>query len=385
MEYAYKTLILIDNSSSVTPGNREIVEETLKYLIKNAPKGDEFALATYSNQTELLVNYGANADEYMQAIEKITYTDKDTCLCDVLMDTVNGWRESDFAMRNIILFTDGQMNESETYPIEELYFRLNESGYPLYAIGLNQETNAVMLKRVASLARISHGEMFYSDFEDSEADVEIKLTEKLLKAMNDKRTAMEDINNETKETQTTETASAEGIDEGVYAEDYEQEIYTSGNPGEIQTESLILSENHNSQYMPLYIIGASIILIMILILIFGRGSKKRSQAIEMLPQIKPPEMTLEDMNNPMMYFKLPPFEHVIVGSNRNESDIAISSEEGIEGRHCEINYHFGRYYVRDLKTISGTYLNGERLNNETELRSADVISIGHARLMVKLT
>lgn len=96
-------------------------------------------------------------------------------------------------------------------------------------------------------------------------------------------------------------------------------------------------------------------------------------------------MTLEDMNNPMMYFKLPPFEHVTLGASRTDADIVINNDVGIEDRHCEINYHFGKYYVRDLKTASGTYLNGERLINETELRSSDVISLGHARLMVKLT
>lgn len=398
MEYGYKTLILVDNSASVTQGNQEIVKETLKYLIKNAPDGDDFALATYSNQTELLVDYGAAKDEYMQAIDKLTYTEKTTCLSDVLMGTINSWREADFAMRNIILFTDGQTAESDTYPVEEVYFRLNESGYPIYAVGLNQQTNAGLLKRIAAFARISHGEMFYSEFEDSEANVEIKLTEKLIKAMNDRRTTMEEINNGEEEYFSAEGESEyqTGGDESVFTEDYESDAYAAAYQGDVQAESLVMEEKPYSDYVPLLIIGGVIIASLILILLLGRGSRRKVKGDDnrptipvdnprMIAQIKAPEMTLEDMNNPMMYFRLPPFEHIIVGANKTDADIAISGDEGIESRHCEINYHFGKYYVRDLKTTGGTYLNGERLNNETELRSSDVISLGHARLMVKLS
>lgn len=391
MEYAYKTLILIDNSSSVTPGNREIVKETLKYLIKNAPQKDEYALATYSNQTELLVDYGAATEDYMQAIDRITYTDKITCLADVLMDTVGSWAESDFAMRNIILFTDGQMNESETYPVEELYFTLNERGYPLYVVGLNQQTNAGMLKNVAALARISHGEMFYSEFEDSEADIEIKLTEQLLKAMEAKRTTVEDEDNEKEESASAEGGSDVEGAQGVFTEDYESNMYAAGYQSQVQEESLIKSESVTSDYLPLFIIGGVLILMLLVIVISGKIRKNTRIINEnrnrgaLLSGPGAREMTLEDMNNPMMYFKLPPFEHVTLGASRTDADIVINNDVGIEDRHCEINYHFGKYYVRDLKTASGTYLNGERLINETELRSSDVISLGHARLMVKLT
>lgn len=386
MEYGYKTLILVDNSASVTPGNRQIVKETLKYLIKNADEKDEFALATYSSQTELLVDYGSSYEEYTEAIDKLTYTEKTTCLSDVLMGTINSWREADFAMRNIILFTDGQLNESDTYPIEEVYFRLNESGYPIYAVGLNQETNAPMLKRVGALARISHGEMFYSEFEDSESGVEIKLTEKLLKAMNDKRTAMEDANNEKEDiSNKTESDTAQGGDADVYTEDYESNSYAAEYTRDVQAESLVKSEDDYADYAPLFVIGTVIGIIFILILIKGIGRKRAKPENGKIIPISEPQIILEDMNNPMMYFKLPQGASATVGSDKIKTDIAIDNDDGVESRHCEINCHFGKYYVRDLNTASGTFLNGERINNETQLHSADVISIGRARLMVKLS
>lgn len=387
MEYGYKTLILVDNSASVTSGNQQIVKETLKYLIKNADEKDEFALATYSSQTELLVDYGAPKEEYMQAIDKLAYTEKTTCLSDVLMGTVNSWREADFALRNIILFTDGQLNESDTYPIEEVYFRLNESSYPIYAVGLNQQTNEPMLKRIAALARISHGEMFYSEFEDSESGVEIKLTEKLLKAMNDRRTAMEEINNEKEENASTgdETGVVPGEYADVCTEDYESDSYAAPYTGDVSTESIVKSESGYGDYVPLVVIGAVISIVFVLIILMGIGRRRVRPDNEKAVQFTAPEIVLEDMNNPMMYFRLPKGESVTLGADKTKTDITIGNDEGIEGRHCSINYHFGKYYVRDLGTETGTYLNGERIGNETMLKSADVISIGRARLMVKIS
>ena len=88
LEYGCKTLILVDNSASVSAANREITKETLKYLIRNAPEGSDFALATFTEQTELLVNYGSEEEAYLEAVDKIGYPEKSTCLTDVVMSTL---------------------------------------------------------------------------------------------------------------------------------------------------------------------------------------------------------------------------------------------------------------------------------------------------------
>ena len=145
MGVGYKTLILVDNSASVSTANRAIVKETLKYLISHAPEEYDFALATFTGQTELLVDYGSDKDAYMVAADKISYVEKAASLPDVLMHTIEEWQDADFAMRSILVFTDGISVASETYPVEEVYFRLNESGYPLYVVGLCTQANKPVL------------------------------------------------------------------------------------------------------------------------------------------------------------------------------------------------------------------------------------------------
>ena len=48
----------------------------------------------------------------------------------------------------------------------------------------------------------------------------------------------------------------------------------------------------------------------------------------------------------------------------------------VSGRHCVVTTHDGKIFVRDLGSTNGTFLNGQRLSSEQELRHADVVRIG---------
>jgi pSer/pThr/pTyr-binding forkhead associated (FHA) protein len=48
--------------------------------------------------------------------------------------------------------------------------------------------------------------------------------------------------------------------------------------------------------------------------------------------------------------------------------------------HAKIYQSEGRYYVEDLGSTNGTYVNGRRINSPTELRSGDTIKIGRTEM-----
>ncbi len=383
MEYGYKTLILVDNSATVSLGNREIVKETLKYLITHAPEQDDFALATFTGQTELLVDYGSKREDYLNAVDKLTFVDKETVPADVLMHTLKQWREADFAMRNILLFTDGMGAGSTVYPIEEVYFRLNESGYPLYVIGLVGQ-DETQLNTVASMARISHGAYFPTEFEDSEAEVERKLTEQVLKAMEQKRNDAVKEDQDEAETDSGVPEEYEEINETVETRDYEATQYYGAH--EESAEAKSLSSSKDLILFAAFFAGLIAVFLLLLLLIryLGKKSVPSVTASESVSKAAPVRLTLEDLNDAGRFFSPQGFERLVIGSAKKGVDIVIDTDEDISKRHCEIENRGGRFYVRDLFSENGTLLNGEPVYCETPLHTSDVITLGRTKLMVRI-
>ncbi|MBQ7563175.1 MAG: VWA domain-containing protein [Lachnospiraceae bacterium] len=178
-------LILLDNSLSVGRGNLAICRETIRYLSENTEEETELSLAVFGEEATLVSDFGTDREIFKERLYKIVPEDKDTCLTDVLMGTVESWRSADLADRAILLFTDGEGQESLRYAKEELYYRLAVSDYPVYIVDCVTKQKET-LKDLSAIAAISGGSLFFTEFEDSEAEVERKLGEKVLTAMREK-------------------------------------------------------------------------------------------------------------------------------------------------------------------------------------------------------
>lgn len=71
-------------------------------------------------------------------------------------------------------------------------------------------------------------------------------------------------------------------------------------------------------------------------------------------------------------------KEVIVGRGGN-CDIPIG-DEFASNLHAKIYEAEGRFYVEDLGSTNGTYVNGRRITYPTELRGGDQIKIGRTAL-----
>ena len=68
-------------------------------------------------------------------------------------------------------------------------------------------------------------------------------------------------------------------------------------------------------------------------------------------------------------------DNTTIGRN-SENSITIQ-DKMLSGNHARIFIDDGLYFLDDLDSTNGTYLNGERIEkDQVELRSGDVISIG---------
>mgnify|MGYP002784846552 CR=1 FL=1 len=62
------------------------------------------------------------------------------------------------------------------------------------------------------------------------------------------------------------------------------------------------------------------------------------------------------------------------------SDIALFGDSGVEKAHANIVKEGGRYYLVDLQTPGGTYVNDQKVEGRTPLKAGDLIRVGKSVL-----
>lgn len=66
----------------------------------------------------------------------------------------------------------------------------------------------------------------------------------------------------------------------------------------------------------------------------------------------------------------------VIMLGRNETNHIVLSVDLVSRVHAMIYEKDGIYYVRDLQSRNGTYLNGERIEEDTALHDGDTVKVG---------
>lgn len=66
-------------------------------------------------------------------------------------------------------------------------------------------------------------------------------------------------------------------------------------------------------------------------------------------------------------------------------DIPIKGDDTISTRHAQLSYHHGQWWVQDLASTNGTFLNQTMINMPTVITSGDEIICGNAKLLVNIS
>ena len=159
-----------------------------------------------------------------------------------------------------------------------------------------------------------------------------------------------------------------------------------------------------------------IILIVIAVLIWKNVKKKKAKKLE-LEQLKQNEEAMDDKtvfmdiygneeagntsflwddqpvekkvilhdteNNKTFTVKVE--ESVIIGSSNDLCDVQIDYDRTISKRHCMLIKHGKEYFIKDLKSTNGTFLNGSRVYlDERAIHHEDWIRIGKVEMQFLL-
>ncbi|MDY6065738.1 MAG: FHA domain-containing protein [Finegoldia sp.] len=78
-------------------------------------------------------------------------------------------------------------------------------------------------------------------------------------------------------------------------------------------------------------------------------------------------------------------EHYYIGSStgigRAENNEIVLNDRFISKKHARIFKNKGQYYIEDLKSANGTYVNGDRLISTKKLNNKDLLDIGQVEFM----
>lgn len=433
---SYKTLIIIDNSNELTTYNMDLIRSTVKYFISTLEDENKVAIALTGEKAEYVTDYEDSNIAQLKAVDEMQFYDVTAPGIEVLMDVISRWKESDLASRDIIYVGGKSISTGSDYSLEELLFEINGKQYPIYSLACIQNENDAFIKNMGSICRISGGTLINMDDVESDAEVEKQLVEKLRKAMEYKRSELDEFYEDLESQNDSDEESVESIenideyedieviDEDVYEETYLMDENGAANVIYEQPNSDSITDNIGSLSKP-FIMIISIFLIVIIMVSIRNNKYKREEdrfrknlrkdendlpkkripfedsiqkttclskenesvdtGTKLLYQTKEGiEITLEDRANPTKYFRACIRDSFVIGRNDKLCDLTINYDDSVSSRHCELFVRDNELYCRDLDSSNGTMINQQKVYQEIRIESGDILRIGRLSFFIQI-
>jgi hypothetical protein len=79
------------------------------------------------------------------------------------------------------------------------------------------------------------------------------------------------------------------------------------------------------------------------------------------------------------------FELVANGTlGRTEPNSVVVPDPAVSARHCRLAFRRGRWWIEDLRSANGTYVNGKLLTASTILNDGDVVEVAQVKLVMEI-
>jgi hypothetical protein len=337
----------------------------------------------------------------------------------------------DDVFRRIIVVSDGVDNKSIGYTKDELSNLLKEYPMPIYSIGCSTGKNNTELENMFAISRSTSAQYYLLDDVDDTLDITddlrqdrevVKLTitppqelldgsKKTVKISSGGSAISVNIEmpqkyeeKQTKETEVVEVKSEEP--EPVVVEEVEEEEPESG------TNIVLI-------IVIIAIVVVVIIAVIVIILVVMKKKKRvsfeqaddailnklanndraaygdtelvepvrnpnDSNTVAILDQISTYQLVLTDINSPSRSFHVPLNNSVTVGRKADLCNIVLDYDNSVSGRHCEISARGGKFYVKDLQSKNGTFINNSKVLSDTEIFSGNILKIGRLEMKFEI-
>lgn len=432
-----KTLIMIDNSISIPAGDRKKISALVENMIAGL-KNEEISIATFSEDINIVTDYTSDYKTLKQAADSIKYHDQETYLTDVLYDLISTHyvNQEEDTYRRIIVISDGVDNKSLGYTKEELSNLLRDCPVPIYTIGCSTENNNEQLENMFAISRQTNVKYFLLDKVKNMFDISDVLG-KDLKILRLTITPPADMMDGAKkavkitlsdgESLTVDIAMPQQLQIEEPEPEPEPEPETESRESEPETEAVepeteAVQETESADsgigMITVLLIGtgaAAVIAVICIVIIVGKKKRSNRASFEIADssilnerqndaadagertllldpgqngdadhdgtvmiwnQGTTYQVVLTDINSPAKSFRAPLNQAIVIGRKADKCDIALDYEKSVSAKHCEISVSGGKFYVTDLQSSNGTFLNGSKVLTKTEIFSGNTLRLG---------
>jgi len=105
---------------------------------------------------------------------------------------------------------------------------------------------------------------------------------------------------------------------------------------------------------------------------------RRQTELQTARQVRPLKLTFDGVDEELHFSQL----EVIIGRGRN-CDVMLD-DKTVSGRHARMAYHHGQWWLEDLASTNGTFLNADPVSAAVVLTHGDQIRCGQVSGMIGL-
>lgn len=89
-------------------------------------------------------------------------------------------------------------------------------------------------------------------------------------------------------------------------------------------------------------------------------------------------LTVEDQIALVREFSSP---EVVIGRDPN-CEFSLPFDDAVSSHHTRLGYHHGQWWVEDLDSTNGTFLNGDKVETPTVIISGDELGLGAIKILI---
>jgi len=75
---------------------------------------------------------------------------------------------------------------------------------------------------------------------------------------------------------------------------------------------------------------------------------------------------------------------IVIGRKSALCNLVITNDKAVSGEHCEVYTRMNKFYVKDMKSTNGTFVDGVQVFGETEIKNGSILKLGTTEYRVTI-